>query len=107
MTENPDTCHGGIATVRSDLNRRLAKLMRAVVRSYDLFSTGEVPLDAKGFTAHHVAAKAALAHLDVLAKLSKWAAPPTDENDAGNHDAVARLMVDARAAIDSFPEDET
>ncbi|WP_343868951.1 hypothetical protein [Caenispirillum bisanense] len=81
--------------------------------AYDAFSATAAPDDAKGFAAHHAACKAALAHVEVLVKLLRWAAPPALPAGAaaaggGGDDDLARLIAAARSAMteDADPDDD-
>ncbi len=71
--------------------------------SYHLFMEQDVPDDAKGFSAHHSAAKVAIAHIELLLKLAHWAKLP-DENtsDARNSGELAAMIVQARAELHAY-----
>ena len=66
-------------TVAAELQSRLETLLPAAtaraIASYEQFiaNSDSATNDAKDFAAHHAACKAALLHLDTLAKLAKWA----------------------------------
>ena len=77
-------------TLAAALPQRLA----IVMAGYDRFTAHPPPEDAKGFTAHHAAAKAALSHLDLLVKLVCWC---HDETNAS--DGTAALLAQARQAL--------
>lgn len=87
------------------LARGLAALLpEAIARtleSYRRYALGDppvaedAPLDPKAFAAHHAACRAALAHLDALAKLVRLAAEETA--GAGDLDA---LVAEARCTLD-------
>ncbi|MCW9039386.1 MAG: hypothetical protein OQJ76_02735 [Rhodospirillales bacterium] len=51
---------------------------------------------AKAFSAHHAACKAALAHIEALVKLSRWAAA---EDGSAQDDGAEALIAEARAAL--------
>ena len=84
--------------VRQGFRERLPVLMCAVLKSYDAFTGGEVPLDAKAFAAHHAAAKAALSHFETLCKLEQWGDKAMPSAASGDP-AVADLIGEARAAL--------
>jgi hypothetical protein len=89
------------------LRQRLAGLLpariEAAVAAYERFAGAEPPEDAKGFAAWHAAAKAALAHVEQLVKLARWAeGTPEADGDGG----VGRLLAEARAALDALDDEE-
>lgn len=81
-----------------DLRRTLAtslpEHLAAVMAGYDRFTAQSPPDDAKGFAAHHAAAKAALSHLDLLVKLVRWCS-----GDVKAADGTAVLLAQARQAL--------
>lgn len=66
-----------IETIKRALAEELPRAIERALESYADFSARSFPLDAKEYDAHHKACKAALAHLDALAKLVKW----VEDND--------------------------
>ncbi|MGD9637829.1 MAG: hypothetical protein AB7U85_02065 [Alphaproteobacteria bacterium] len=78
------------------------KVSEAIL-GYELFSKTEAPMDAKGFANYHSACKAAMAHIDTLLKLMKWAEKTQDE--PSQDDIAEQLIADARAALADM-EDE-
>lgn len=92
----------------ADLRLRLAKILPgriiAAVAGYEDFTGSEPPADSKGFAGWHAAAKAALAHVELLVKLARWAEGPPDAAESG--DSVERLLFQARAALDALDDDE-
>ncbi len=65
---------GPLERFRCHLSRRFPGLLDRVMEGYLSFSgKGPEEDDAKEFSAHHGACKAALAHLDLLIKLAAWA----------------------------------
>jgi hypothetical protein len=91
----------------ADLRLRLAGILPgrviAALAGYEDFTGTEPPADSKGFAAWHAAAKAALAHVELLVKLARWAEGPAEAADDGN--SVERLLCQARAALDALDED--
>ena len=71
---------------------------------YQDFTAGEPPADAKGFAAWHAAAKAALAHVELLVKLARWAESGIDQA-LGTADGLDHLLTEARAALDALDDD--
>lgn len=83
----------------------LPERMRAALAGYERFTAEEPPADAKGFAAWHAAAKAALAHVEGLLKLLRWAEGRGEaENEPA--DGLDHLLSQARDAIDQLEESE-
>lgn len=89
--------------LRGRLAASLPDHVAAALAGYEDFTATSPPADAKGFAAWHAAAKAALAHVDLLVKLARWAEGSADtEAD----DGMERLLAGARAALDALDECE-
>ncbi|HEY8964274.1 MAG TPA: hypothetical protein VIN59_07420 [Alphaproteobacteria bacterium] len=73
------------------------------LQSYRGFYHQFQPIEAKDFSAHHTACKAAIAHIELLLKLAEWAELP--RGDDTQDTALAGLMADAQAELDSYQED--
>ncbi|RAU23802.1 hypothetical protein CU669_01560 [Paramagnetospirillum kuznetsovii] len=93
-----------LAGLRHRLAASLPGRIAAALAGYEEFTGAEPPSDAKGFAAWHAAAKAALAHVDLLVKLARWAEGSSDSAEDG--DGVERLLSQARAALDALDDDE-
>lgn len=91
-------------SLRRRLKAALPGRIEDALAGYERFAAAAPPEDAKGFTAWHGAAKAALAHVDLLLKLARWAEGKGD--DPGAEDGLDRLLAQARAALTSLEEDE-
>ncbi|MDO8608507.1 MAG: hypothetical protein Q7R40_18400 [Phaeospirillum sp.] len=91
-----------LAGLRLRLAGILPASIHATVAGYEAFTGSLPPADAKGFAAWHAAAKAALAHVDLLVKLARWA---ESTPEAGAEDGVERLLSQARAALDALDDD--
>ena len=69
----------------SDKNNILSETwtdyLQKAIQDYHLFATQAAPLDAKEFTAHHNACKAALAHILMIQKLMLSKDEKNDEPD--------------------------
>ena len=71
--------------------------------SYHRFSRQEAPDEAKEFSAHHNACKVAIAHIELLIKLARWADLP--DAQAENHNQqilLAAVMQEAQGELDEF-----
>lgn len=90
-----------LAALRARLASSLPEHVAAALAGYEEFAATPPPADAKGFAAWHAAAKAALAHVDLLVKLARWA-EGTAEVDA--EDGMDRLLDKARAALDALDD---
>jgi len=89
-----------LETVRQSLSDRLPFFMQHVATDYEAFCQQEMPEDAKGVAAHHAACKAALSHLEVLTKLTRWADGDQDTTpDAAEEDDFSKLVQGAQAAL--------
>lgn len=90
--------------LRGHFRDRLPEHMRAALAGYERFTADEPPADAKGFAAWHAAAKAALAHVDVLLKLMRWAEGRGDA-EATAEDGLDALLSQARCALDQLGDE--
>ena len=82
----------------------LPSAIDCALQSYRHFAERSAPDDAKDFSAHHAACKAAIAHIDLLLKLAAWANLPRE--DGAEDDALVGLMADAQAELESYHEDD-
>lgn len=92
-----------VETLRETVRDALPARIRAALAGYQRFTAEEPPADAKGFAAWHAAAKAALAHVEVLVKLVRWAegdTPPAAAEDTG----LDTLLSQARQALDQLDD---
>lgn len=94
-----------IDTLRRLIQGALPERVRAALAGYERFTAEEPPADAKGFAAWHAAAKAALAHMEVLVKLMRWAEGRA-EAEAEAADGLDRLLSQARDALDHLEDAE-
>ena len=89
-----------LAGLRLALADSLPGRIRAAVAGYEEFTGTAPPTDAKGFAAWHAAAKAALAHVDLLVKLTRWAKAESAEAE----DGLDHLLSQARAALNALDD---
>lgn len=92
-----------VETLRRLVQSALPQRMRVALAGYERFTAGEPPDDAKGFAAWHAAAKAALAHVEVLVKLMRWAEGGAEADDPVD-DGLGRLLAQARDALDQLDD---
>lgn len=81
---------------RSSLSELLKPFISAVLNQYRFLQAMDVPSDAKGFTTHHMAGKAALSHLELLLKFVE--AEKGDKEDEG----LSALQAEAKEAFDGL-----
>jgi hypothetical protein len=93
-----------LAAMRRQLAAYLPGCIAAAMSGYESFAQTPPPDDAKGFAGWHAAAKAALAHVDQLVKLARWAEGAAAGESA--EDGIAGLLSRARAALAGLDEDE-
>jgi len=88
---------------RTDLHRKLPKLVFEALVTYQRFSAGPPPEDAKAFTAYQTACRAALAHLHLLVKLADFTS--AGANDAEDQD-LNELIEAARTAVQDIQAED-
>ncbi len=96
----------------ADTRRRIAAFLPdAIARaltSYHTFAQQPVPEDAKDFTAHHNACKVAIAHIELLIKLARWAdLPDAQAADHNRQIVLAAMMQEAEAEVDAYKKGHT
>ncbi len=91
-------------TLRRRLKQALPMRIAAAASGYDQFTAEPPGLDAKTFAAHHAACKSALAHIELLIKLARWAAGEIPSPAGESEESLDALLAEARAAL---AEDET
>nr|WP_245215930.1 hypothetical protein [Pararoseomonas baculiformis] len=89
----------------------MRRAIRKVVADYEAFvARGPAPgthEDPKAFTAHHAAARAALAHLEHLMKLNRGSAEPEAAAETGTLLAEARRSIRLAEQEDQNGEENT
>lgn len=91
--------------LRRRLQASLPSRVEAALAGYERFSAKQPPADAKGFGAWHGAAKSALAHVELLVKMARWAEGGADIAAPDPAAGLDRLLAEARAALDEFDEE--
>ncbi len=92
-------------TLRRAVQDGLPERIQAALAGYHRFTAEEPPADSKGFAAWHAAAKAALAHVEALVKLVRWAEGPAEAAETAE-DGLEDLLGQARRALDHLQDDE-
>lgn len=82
---------------RAAIARLVPDAMDRAVASYRRFVGVDIPLDAREFKEHHTAGRTALAHLEALLRLARWAARAGDAQD-GSED-FETMLEKAGAAV--------
>lgn len=94
------------ASARDRIAQFLPVALSAAMQSYQQFSEGEIADGAKGFTAHHTACKVAIAHIELLIKLARWAdLPGAGPDDGAPQSALSAIMSAAQAELDRYHAD--
>lgn len=93
--------------IQNDARLRIARILPdAIARaltSYQNFLQQSVPADAKEFAAYHNACKVAIAHIELLIKLARWAELP--DATAENHNEqilLAAMMQEAEGELREY-----
>jgi len=94
-----------LAGLRRQLAQTLPDRIAAAVGGYESFVQSAPSDDAKGFAAWHAAAKAALAHVDSLVKLARWAEGGSAAS-AGEEDGIEGLLARARLALAGLEDED-
>lgn len=99
MTSTPDNLLEEKS--RKQIAAFLPQAMNKTLSSYHSFMAQDVPDDAKGFSAHHSAAKVAIAHIELLLKLARWADLPQAKSSqhAAQEAMLATLLRDAELVL--------
>lgn len=88
--------HESRARVAVFLPNALAKALS----SYHGFMEGTIPTDSKGFAAYHSAAKVAIAHVELLMKLAKWAEISSEKTQ--EDDSVLEMITKAEREVKGY-----
>lgn len=100
-----------LAVLRGDLLRDLPGDIKRVRNAYRRAAQQAALIrEAKDFTAHQAACKAALGHLDGLIKLLRWASDAetgaeNEKSRTGENVDVEKLLKQARAELRAEPKD--
>lgn len=90
---------------RAHIRALIAPVLERTAEEYRVFAESDPDeKEAKRFAARHAAGRAALAHIDLLLRLERWAAIP--ETSADTDAETQSLLNDARAALAELAEDD-
>lgn len=85
---------------RQQIAAFLPDAISIALKSYrNFYDVEEVFETAKDFAAHHSACKAAIAHIELLIKLAKWADLPNNNNTSTADQELALLLASAEAEL--------
>ncbi len=91
-----------ISQSRDDIAKFLPDALQKAFESYHHFMAQDVPDDAKGFGAHHTAAKVAIAHIELLMKLATLA----NLTDAKDHPELHDIIQSAQDEYDKITTEQ-
>lgn len=93
-------------TTRAQISKFLPDAIAQALTSYHRFSEQSVPELAKDFAAHHSACKVAVAHIELLIKLARWAdLPDARAADHNNQIVLAAMMQEAEEELARYRAD--
>lgn len=92
-----------MGSIRATCRAELPERIKAALDEYRQFVAAPPPDDAKGFAAWQAAAKAALAHVEGLVKLARWA---EGETTSGAEDGLDAMLAQARHALAGLDDDD-
>lgn len=82
---------------RRQVARFVPEALQKAVDSYNGFMGREIGTEPKNFAEHHSAGKVALAHIDLILKLAKWA-----DIDTGDMGAAAQYVLKGEAEANAL-----
>lgn len=95
-------------TIENDSRAQIAAFLPEAIakalNSYHGFVTrgAEDDGDAKVFAAHHTACKVAVAHIELLLKLARWADMPDGAAEGGEQAILAAMMREAEEELSKY-----
>jgi hypothetical protein len=94
--------------IEESTRRQIAEFLPAAIErtleSYREFSGRDAGGDSKAFNAHHAACKVAVAHIELLIKLAKWADLADADKTQGADATLAAMMKDAAEEVGGYRE---
>lgn len=96
--------------IEESTRRQIAEFLPAAIsrtlESYREFSKRDAGGDSKEFNAHHSACKVAVAHIELLIKLARWADLPEGGEDGADTE-LAAMIRGAADEVGEYHERET
>lgn len=93
--------------IETETRAQIAAFLPAAIdkalASYHRFSENDVPHDSKGFAAHHSACKVAIAHVELLLKLARWA----DIGESEPSDDLTAMLSQAEEEVRRYHDEGT
>ena len=89
-------------SMREALTDSLPDAIAKALGSYRNFMKQAIPEEAKEFSAHHNAAKVAIAHIELLCKLGKLAELDLAETQEGHETALLDMLKKAEKELDAY-----
>ena len=87
--------------IEDDTRKRIATFLP------DSIAQALTPEEAKEFSAHHSACKVAIAHIELLIKLARWADLPDAKAENGNQQILlAAMMQEAEEELEAYKNKE-
>ena len=97
-----------VPLTRAQIAAFLPDAISTALTSYKNFYDSEAVFEtAKDFSAHHAACKAAIAHIELLIKLARWADLPDGTQDADKDAQLALLLASAQSELEKIKAQET
>lgn len=96
-----------LQSLKENLKKSLPERISKVIKSYEDFSEHPAPIDAKGFSAHHTACKAAVVHAETLLKLARWTEGDAVLREEDKRDNDWSALLEEAQSEDAGFEDET
>ena len=92
---------------RKQISDFLPDAIARALQSYYRFAQQDAPFEAKEFSAHHGACKVAIAHIELLIKLAKWAdLPDVQAEDHGHQIVLAAMMQEAQKELQDYKKNK-
>lgn len=88
---------------REQIATFLPDAIAKALTSYHRFADSSIPDDPKGFSAHHGACKVAIAHIELLLKLARWAdLPDANAADQNTQIVLSAMMAEATEKLAEY-----
>ena len=88
---------------KKNIIKFLPDAIAQALKSYYTFAQQDAPDEAKDFSAHHNACKVAIAHIELLIKLARWADLPDHKIENQNDQVILAAMVQqAQAELEQY-----